>query len=124
GEGVEGGFWRVEPLDVDRHAADLYAANNEDTERRQWTYLGYGPFDSLHEYVAWMRRVCSGDDPLFHAIIDSAIGQAVGVASYLRIEPATGPIEVGDINFSPRPHRTPAPAPPTHLPNPPAPSLA
>jgi RimJ/RimL family protein N-acetyltransferase len=107
-EPLEGRYCRVEPLDVDRHAANLYAANNEDTERRQWTYLGYGPFDSLHEYVAWMRRVCSGDDPLFHAIVDGATGQAVGVASYLRIDPASGSLEVGHINFSPRLQRTPA----------------
>jgi RimJ/RimL family protein N-acetyltransferase len=107
-EPLEGRFCRVEPLDVERHAADLQAANNEDAERRQWTYLAYGPFDSLHEYVAWMRRVCGGDDPLFHAIVDGATGQAVGVASYLRIEPSAGSIEVGHINYSPRLQRTPA----------------
>ena len=33
-------------------------------------------------------------------------GRAVGVASYLRIDPAAGAIEVGHINFSPRLQRT------------------
>jgi RimJ/RimL family protein N-acetyltransferase len=33
---------------------------------------------------------------------------AVGVASYLRIAPASGSIEVGHINFSPRLQQTPA----------------
>lgn len=41
-----------------------------------------------------------------HAIIDLASGQAVGVASYMRIDPAHGAIEVGNINFSPRLQRT------------------
>jgi RimJ/RimL family protein N-acetyltransferase len=34
-------------------------------------------------------------------VIDLASGRAVGVASYLRIEPAVGVIEVGHIHFSP-----------------------
>jgi RimJ/RimL family protein N-acetyltransferase len=34
-------------------------------------------------------------------IVDQATGQALGVASYLRIDPANGVIEVGNINFSP-----------------------
>jgi hypothetical protein len=42
----------------------------------------------------------------FHAIVDRATGQPVGVASYLRIDPAAGSIEVGHINFSPALQRT------------------
>jgi RimJ/RimL family protein N-acetyltransferase len=55
-----------------------------------------------------MRQVCSGDDPLFHAVIDSATQKAVGVASYLRIDPASGSIEVGHIAYAPGLQRTPA----------------
>jgi RimJ/RimL family protein N-acetyltransferase len=103
-----GRYCRVEPLEIDRHAADLHAANRADTEQRIWVYLAYGPFDSLESYVAWMKRACVGDDPLFHAIVDAATGRAVGVASYLRIDPASGSIEVGHINYSPLLQRTPA----------------
>lgn len=101
-EPMTGRFCRVEPLDVDRHAADLYEANSAEADNHNWTYLSYGPFDSLEGYIAWMRRVCLGDDPLFHAIVDSATGKAVGVSAYLRIDPANGSIEVGHVNFSPR----------------------
>ncbi|MDH3859629.1 MAG: GNAT family N-acetyltransferase, partial [Gammaproteobacteria bacterium] len=41
------------------------------------------------------------DDPCFFSVIDLATGKAVGVASYLRIEPGVGVIEVGHIHFSP-----------------------
>jgi RimJ/RimL family protein N-acetyltransferase len=51
---------------------------------------------------------CLGDDPLFFAVIDKADGKAVGVASYLRINPAAGSIEVGGIRYSPRLQRSPA----------------
>lgn len=47
-------------------------------------------------------------DPLFFAIVDSTSGEAIGVASYLRISPSSGSIEVGHLNFSPKLQRTPA----------------
>jgi RimJ/RimL family protein N-acetyltransferase len=107
-ESLLGRYCRVEPLEIERHAADLHAANSTATDSRDWTYLAYGPFDSLESYQEWMQRVCMGNDPLFHAIVDNATSKAVGVASYLRIEPASGSIEVGHINYSPTLQRTPA----------------
>ena len=52
--------------------------------------------------------MCSSDLPFFHAVIDKKTGKAVGLASYLRIDPAGGVIEVGHINYSPLLQRTPA----------------
>src|SRR5262249_45013069 len=103
-----GRFCRVEPIDPERHAADLFAANGLDTDGRGWTYLPYGPFATLAEYRAWIEGACLGGDPLFVAIVDAATGRAVGVASYLRIEPAMGTIEVGHVRFSPLLQRHPA----------------
>jgi RimJ/RimL family protein N-acetyltransferase len=99
---------RLEVLDPERHAKELHAANMLDTEHRIWTYLAYGPFVSPSEYRKWADEVSKGSDPLFHAIVDTATGKAVGVASYLRINPAIGSIEVGHINYSPSLQRTPA----------------
>ncbi|MDX1524296.1 MAG: GNAT family protein [Anaerolineae bacterium] len=100
-EPLVGRYCRVEPLDPDRYAADLFAANALDTEGRNWTYLPYGPFDTLDSYRAWLDGTCLGSDPLFFAVVDEASSKAVGVASYLRINPAAGSIEVGHINYSP-----------------------
>ena len=105
---MEGRLCRVEPVDVDRHAADLHAANLEDKEGRNWTYLAYGPIATLDDYRDWMRKTCLGEDPLFHAVIDRKTGRAAGVASYLRIDPAPGVIEVGHINYAPPLQRTAA----------------
>ncbi|WP_441288377.1 GNAT family N-acetyltransferase [Sorangium sp. KYC3313] len=99
---------RLEPIDPERHAADLHAANLADAEGRGWTYLPYGPFATLADYRAWMDATCLGDDPLFHAIIDATTGRAVGVAAYLRIDPNNGVIEVGHLRYSPLLQRTPA----------------
>src|SRR4051794_35948171 len=50
---MEGRFCRLEVLDPERHAADLYDANATDTESRMWTYLGYGPFANYADYRTW-----------------------------------------------------------------------
>lgn len=73
-----------------------------------WTYLGYGPFGTEAGYRTWMTGVCGKDDPRFFAILDPSGEQALGVASYLRIDPANGSIEIGHLAFSPLLQRTPA----------------
>ncbi len=105
---MEGRWCRVEPLDVARHGAELFAAFAEDLEGRIWTYMGYGPFETRAAFEDWVTAACLGEDPLFHAIVEGASGRALGVASYLRIEPATGVIEVGHINYAPSLQRTAA----------------
>ena len=107
-EVMVGRFCRLEPLDARSHAESLYAANDSDLGRRSWTYLPYGPFESVESYRAWIERDGGGSDPQFYAIVDLGRNEALGVASYLRITPGSGSIEVGHLNFSPLLQRTPA----------------
>lgn len=105
---MHGRFCDVVPLDADRHGRELYEANALDAGGANFTYLFTEPFTSVDAYCEWLRTVAPGDDPLFHAIVDRATGRAVGVASFMRIDPAMGAIEVGHINYSPLLQRTPA----------------
>ena len=104
---MEGRWARVEPLDPQRHAADLWEAVSADRENRNWTYLSVGPFARAEDYRAWLEKAAKSEDPFFHAIIDKKRSKAVGVASFMRIDPPHGVIEVGHINFSPLLQRTP-----------------
>jgi RimJ/RimL family protein N-acetyltransferase len=104
---IRGRFAVVEPLDPSRHARLLFAANSLD-DGRMWTYLPYGPFPNLEDYEAWLDGAAAQRDPSFYAILDAASGEAAGVASYLRIEPGAGVIEVGHLAYSPKLQRTPA----------------
>ena len=101
GRRMQGRLCVLEPLDIDAHAGDLYRAFAEDRDGRDWTYLPYGPFASEAELREWMAADCLGDDPCFFVIVDAADGRALGLASYLRIEPRPGVIEVGHIHFAP-----------------------
>ena len=105
---MTGRFCRLELLDVERHVADLWAANSLDREGRMWTYLPCGPFGSFDEYFAYMQTVAAREEQLTHAIIDTGTGKAVGVASYLRINVGAGSIEVGGLAYSPLLQRCPA----------------
>lgn len=98
---MAGRYCRVEPINPAVHAGDLYRANALDPSNRNFTYLFSGPFDGFDDYRQWMESSCLGDDPLFHAIVDADTGKAAGVASFMRIDPKNGAIEVGNINFSP-----------------------
>ena len=105
---MAGRLCRVEPLDPARHGGDLFAANQRDTDGRNFTYLSQEPFADLPSYRAWLERVAAADDPLFHAIVAADSGKAVGVAAFMRIDRAHGVIEVGNINYSPLLQRRPA----------------
>ncbi len=97
---MTGRYCSVVALDSDAHSEALHSANLTDTDGRIWTYLPYGPFATAAEYRDWVISVATSEDPMFHAILDDQ-NRPVGVASYLRIDPSAGSIEVGHICYSP-----------------------
>ena len=105
---MEGRYCRLEPLDAKIHAEALHAANVLNADGGMWTYMAYGPFATLEIYRQWIESVAGGNDPMFFAIVDRATGQPAGVASYLRVDPAGGCIEVGHLAYSPLLQRKPA----------------
>ncbi len=104
---MQGRFCQLEPLNPQQHGFALYQSNQRDPDDRAWTYLPYGPFSDDTMYMEWLEQQAAAHDPLFFAIVDGS-GQAVGLASYLRIDAAMGVIEVGHLKFSSALQRTPA----------------
>jgi len=105
---IQGRFCRSEPLDAERHARDLHAANSADREGRMWTYLPWGPFASLDDYLTATHASLRRPNSLTYAVIAGENGTAVGVASYLNVNVSAGSIEVGAIAYAPALQRTPA----------------
>ncbi|MCH2096247.1 MAG: GNAT family N-acetyltransferase [Rhodobacteraceae bacterium] len=101
---IQGRYCSLEPLEPGKHAALLF---REFTGRDDlWSYLPYGPFHSAASYHRWMRETVSQKEDLFFAIRDSERMITGGVASYLRITPEAGTIEVGNICLAPSLQRT------------------
>ena len=51
--------------------------------------------------LVWLRECAAKTDPQFYTIFDEHGEQPLGLASYLRIDPLAGSIEVGWLHFSP-----------------------
>jgi RimJ/RimL family protein N-acetyltransferase len=97
---------RVEPLSA-RHAAALFEALHRDATGAQWTYLAFGPFPTVAEFASFLEHIAADRSLLPFAVTDSH-GRVQGMASYDRIQPAVGSIEVGGIMWSPSMRRTAA----------------
>ena len=96
---MTGRLVRLEPLEADAHAFDLHKAfSGHDA---LWDYMPYGPFASGSAYYRWAREREAAEDPRFFVLRDQKTGQAGGIASFLRITPEAGTIEVGNICIAP-----------------------
>ena len=101
---------RVELVAVDpaAHTEALFeAAEGKGADPALWVYMPVGPFGSAEAMRTWLEQIASSTDPRFYVIVDRATGKPAGVASYLRITPEHGTIEIGHIWFGSTLQRTP-----------------
>jgi RimJ/RimL family protein N-acetyltransferase len=106
-ETLQGRYGQVVPVDAGRHARDLFeASHGAGGDPAIWNYLPYGPFADEVSFAAWLAERATSADPLFFSVIDGATGRALGMASYLRIVPVDGVIEIGHIWYAPALQRT------------------
>ena len=102
----EGRLVTIVPLDPPLHGDALWAACQPPKNHGLWHYLFEGPFHNRAEFDAHLASKAATDDPLFFTIVDRATANAVGYASYMRIDPAHRCIEVGSILYTPALQRT------------------
>lgn len=99
GRALVGQYCRLEKSSPD-HAQGLFDAFGHDQSGKNWTYMPTSPAPDFAAFQDWYLQTCFGDDPYFYTILDAG-GQPVGIASYLRINPRDGSVEVGWISMSP-----------------------
>jgi RimJ/RimL family protein N-acetyltransferase len=103
---LDGGFCRIEKLDLVRHSQALWQAMKDDVSL--WTYMGFGPFGDLPSFQQWVEERAVLLDPYAYAVVDKANGQATGIVTLMEIRPAARVIEMGSIVYSRALQRTPA----------------
>ena len=101
-----GRYCRLEPVSVEHHEADLFAAYMETPDDRDWTYLFHERPERDEHFRSYLTTLEKSDDPLHFTIVDMDTNRAAGTAALMRIDPAHGVIEVGSIVFSARLKRT------------------
>lgn len=94
----------LEPLDRARHAEPLWHALHGHDE--VWAWMAGSPAANPEELAAGLEHWQQKEHALLFAILPLETAQPAGWASYMRIEPAQGVIEVGNVMFSPALQRT------------------
>jgi RimJ/RimL family protein N-acetyltransferase len=105
-EPMHGRTVMLEPLDAGLHAVDLWSAVEGHDEVWQWLFDG--PYASLSDFSRDIAEKQAATDRIFFAIIPAEVGAAAGYASFMRMDPANGVVEVGNIMLSPALQRTTA----------------
>jgi RimJ/RimL family protein N-acetyltransferase/prolyl-tRNA editing enzyme YbaK/EbsC (Cys-tRNA(Pro) deacylase) len=106
---MQGKHVLLRPVDPDTDAGPLYAVSHAPNgDPAIWTYLSDGPFASPQTLrdalLEWQRM----DDPLSFTIVGGHGQGPLGMASFMRIDPDSGVIEIGRIWFGPPLQRTTA----------------
>jgi RimJ/RimL family protein N-acetyltransferase len=101
---LRGGYVTLEPVNAARHGESLWQAIKDHDEL--WTWLAQGPFPGAAEMMAGLEQWRADNRAVLLAIVPAETGKAAGWASYMRIKPANGVIEVGNVMFSPALRRT------------------
>ncbi len=108
-EALRGSHVLLRPLDANADAEPLYAVSHPpEGDPAIWDYLFEGPFESAKELGQLLAQAETSDDPLFFTLVGLREECPLGLASYLRIEPEHGSIEIGNIWFGTPLQRTTA----------------
>ena len=94
------------PLNFKNHTDELFKNFSLDKTNTLWTYMPYGPFKNLSSFKNYLKKHCLNKEPFFYAIYAKKLKSFCGLASYLRIKPKIGTIEVGWITYAPNLQRT------------------
>jgi RimJ/RimL family protein N-acetyltransferase len=104
---LRGRYARLEPLEASRHCPALWQAVRGHDE--VWAWLSDGPFATEPDLRRALAEKQAATNTVFLAIIPEDVGdagRAAGYASYMRMEPAHGVVEVGNIMLAPVLQRT------------------
>ena len=97
-----GTYTILEPINVTKHADDLFDNFSKDKKGKDWTYMHEGPFKEKTLFKKYLK----GKNNFFYAIYSKRLKTYCGLTSYLRIKPEIGSIEVGYITYAPNLQKT------------------
>jgi RimJ/RimL family protein N-acetyltransferase len=96
---MTGQYTKLEPLDWDVHSAGLSVAMTGQRNADLWTYISFGPFDDVQGLQTVMSYVQGQLDWENLAIVRKSDNKAIGMASFMRIRPEYGSVEIGCVVF-------------------------
>ena len=94
---LAGKYSFLEPINIQKHAEELFQNLSKDRSNRIWTYMSEGPFKKLSDFKKYLQK----KDIFFYAIYSKKSCTFCGMASYLSLKRDVGVIEVGYIIYAP-----------------------
>ena len=101
-----GKYCYLEPVNVKKHAKDLFKNFSKDKKGIDWIYMPQGPFKNEISLKKYLKNKNLTGNPFFYTIYSKRLKTFCGLASYLRIKPQVGTIEVGYITYAKNLQRT------------------
>jgi RimJ/RimL family protein N-acetyltransferase len=104
---LKGRYVTVEAYDRARHAEALWQALGREDTNRLLTYFAAPDFADATAFADWLDTVQTKGGWLTEVFIDNNNGDVVGMANYMRADPANGVVEVGGVAHGAAMARTP-----------------
>ena len=101
-----GKYCYLEPVNVKKHSKDLFKNFSKDKKGIDWIYMPQGPFKNEISLKKYLKDKNLTGNPFFYTIYSRRLKTFCGLASYLRIKPQVGTIEVGYIAYAKNLQRT------------------
>ena len=98
---IEGRYVRLEPLSSAAHGNGLFEASSVPDADGRFAWLPDYPPAARADFQPWLDKAEASEDPLFFTVIDKASGKVAGRQTLMRIDPANGVIEIGNIYWGP-----------------------
>ncbi len=89
----------VRPIDPADAEALFAVSHRPDGDPEIWTYLSGGPYESAEQMRRALTAAAGSEDPLYFTLVPVSGASPLGVATYMRITPEHGVIEIGNIWF-------------------------
>ena len=101
-----GKYCYLEPVNIKKHSKDLFKNFSKDKTGIDWIYMPQGPFKNEISLKKYLKNKNLTGNPFFYTIYSKRLKTFCGLASYLRIKPQVGTIEVGYITYAKNLQRT------------------
>jgi len=105
---VSGAFVQIDAFSPERDRDALFAAIDGAGNDALWRYIPFGPHASADALAGALSFLAGDRGWQTHIIRARETGEVLGMASYMRIRPEAGSVEIGCIMFSEQLQKTPA----------------
>ncbi|KQV66241.1 GNAT family protein [Rhizobium sp. Root1220] len=98
---LKGRFVTVEPYVREQHLQDLWDGLGGMGINALLLYFAQDDFTGIDDFSGWLDSIHSKSGWLTHVFRDNGTAKVVGMANYMRADPANGSVEIGGVAHGP-----------------------